>query len=122
MAVEKYTIGPTGSQYWELGSKLHRTDGSAFIDSDGTEIWYHHGQRHRIDGPAIIHSEGVSVWYVNDKRHRIDGPAIIGPEDYRKWIINGKNITDEVEQWMELREISWPWDRETQVEFQLTFT
>ena len=61
------------------------------------------------------------IWYWGNQRHRTDGPAIIDSTGYQGWWINGKNITEQVEQWMEHREIYYPWDESSQVEFLLTF-
>jgi hypothetical protein len=56
----------------------------------------------------------------NGEYHSVDGPAMI--KDWGEyWFINGKNITEQVEQWMELKQISWPFDESSQVEFLLTF-
>jgi hypothetical protein len=37
------------------------------------------------------------------------------------WAINNRDVTDEVEAWMETHAITWPWDRETQMLFVLTW-
>ena len=59
--------------------------------------------------------------YKNNLRHCDHGPAIVWPDGRREWFIMGVDITRQVESWMVESEISWPWDRDTQVEFFLTF-
>ncbi len=54
--------------------------------------------------------------------HRVDGPAIIYEDGYREWYIHGIDITFEVVDWMSENNISWPWDKETQMLFKLTWT
>jgi hypothetical protein len=98
------------------------TEPSLTISDNGNQHWRVNGVRHREDGPALTTVTGYQAWYINDLLHRIDGPAIMGPEDFLAWYIGGEDITCEVERWMELKEISWPWDDETQVEFLLTWT
>jgi hypothetical protein len=38
------------------------------------------------------------------------------------WYLHGQDITTEVEAWMQSRDITWPWDHSTQVEFALTWS
>ena len=87
----------------------------------GVTIWFVDGQIHKQDGPAMIFPDGDKVWFDHDKKHRIDGPAFIGNNGKHEWWINEVHITEEVNQWMRDRDVSWPWDEETQVEFLLTF-
>jgi hypothetical protein len=75
----------------------------------------------RLSKPSYIDGDKTQIWYSNGELHRTDGPAIMGDEG-NFWIINGINITVSVEYWMAVREISWPWDEETQVEFLLSWT
>ena len=110
-----------GNNRWYLNERLHREDGPAVIYANGTQLWYIDGNMHRINGPAVIHPDDTQEWCVNNQRHRIDGPAVIHPDDTQEWFINDMDITDDVEQWMTLKEITWPWDEETQVDFQLTW-
>ena len=46
---------------------------------------------------------------------------MIGSDGSESWWVNDVDITDKVEQWMREREVTWPWDEATQVEFQLTW-
>jgi hypothetical protein len=84
------------------------------------ECWTKNGRHHRENGPAWT-GEYTKYWYNHGQLHRIDGPAGIWIHGTKEWWINDKNITEEVNQWMKVKEISWPWDGETQVEFLLTF-
>lgn len=60
-----------GAKRWYNDKDLfHRTDGPAYIDSDGTQGWLTNGKFHRTDGPAIIWSDGSQTWYVNDQKYR----------------------------------------------------
>jgi hypothetical protein len=72
---------------------------------DGTQVWYLNGKIHREDAPAIIGSDGCQLWYLNDKCHREDGPAIIWPDGTQRWYLNGKNITKEITNWANERNI-----------------
>jgi hypothetical protein len=47
----------------------------------------------------MIYADGTQVWWVNDNEIPMD----------------------EVEEWMKLKEITWPFDEETKVEFLLTW-
>jgi len=93
------------------------------IGSEGTQVWrVNRTSYHRLDGPAIIWANGTQEWWVNDLRHRTSGPAIIWANGTQSWYVNGKDITEEVEKWLEERTVSWPWpDEETRVEFLLTW-
>ena len=91
------------------------------IRTDGTQTWYVNGQRHRTDGPAVVNADGDQEWWVNGQRHRLTGPAVIWTNGKKSWFINDCNITDEVEKWLQQQGVVWPWDRQTQVLFQLTF-
>ncbi len=48
--------------------------------------------------------------------HRTDGPARLPG-----WFIHGHDISQEVNEWIEINELSWPWDKETQMLFELRF-
>lgn len=50
--------------------------------------------------------------------HNQDGPWRI-PSPV--WMIHGHNISDEVNEWMKENDITYPWDKETQVLFELRF-
>lgn len=76
---------------------------------------------HRSDGPAIVRKNGQKEWFLNGRRHRIDGPAIIKSNGIKQWYVNSKNITPLVEQWMIDNSIIWPWNKETQILFELTW-
>lgn len=137
------TVNERGDQSWLLDGVYHRLDGPAYIGIDGTQEWFVNGRRHREDGPARIWYDGDQQWWVNGELHRTDGPAIddadgqwwvvdglqhrldgpsyISPKGIHVWYIQGLQVTTEVEQWMRVREVAWPWDESTQVEFQLTW-
>lgn len=94
----EHTIAFNGKQEWWLNGELHRLDGPAVIWPDGGQEWWQYGKLHRTDGPAYITAAGDQGWYVHDR-----------------------NITDQIEAWMETKGITWPWDEETQTEFVLTW-
>jgi hypothetical protein len=94
-----------GSQCWYLNGQYHREDGPAIIYPDGTQEWYINGKLHREDGPAVIYPDGTKKWYLNDEFHREDGPAIIWPDGTQRWYLNGKNITKEITNWTNERNI-----------------
>jgi len=99
---------------------LHRVDGPAWISGvNGHQEWYLHGKRHRVDGPAIIDATGLQEWYLHGQGHRVDGPAHIGASGSLVWYVQGRNITTEVEEWMQAHNITWPFTPEQLVEFQL---
>jgi hypothetical protein len=75
---------------------------------------------HGIDGPTVI-VWGDQFWGVNGKRHRTNGPAVIRLNGDHEWWVNGRDITQEVNAWMQKQGVIWPWDEETQVQFTLTF-
>ena len=108
-------------EWWCVNDQYHRLDGPASIRKSGVQAWYINGLRHRIDGPAVIYANGERQWWVNGKRHRIDGPAIIWSNGQQDWFIHGESLSHEVKKWMEDREVTWPWDDATQVEFLLTW-
>jgi len=90
----------------------------AVIDGrDGTQLVENAG----TDGPAYIAPDGTQEWYLNGQLHRTDGPAWIGTDGSQHWYLRGQNITEEVEDWKLARDITWPWDQSTQVEFALTW-
>lgn len=82
---------------------------------------------HREDGPAREWINGSAEWWNNDQLHRIDGPAKIY-FDFSKnvtygWCLFDKNLdSDEVEKWIKTNNKTWPFDKETQVEFLLRFS
>ena len=114
-------IHADGSQFWYRNDQLHRTDSPAVIGADGTRAWYRDGQLHRTDGPAVIFANGAQQWRCNGKVHRIDGPAEIEANGDQAWCIKGHYITSEVEAWMKIQDVAWPWDSSTQTLFVLTF-
>ena len=115
-------IGVDGiSQAWYVNGKCHRIDGPALI-GNGYQAWYINGICHRENGPAISVNDGKEVWYINGICHRENGPAIIRADGGQEWWINGKAVTEQVEKWMKRKNVNWPWDEETQVQFILTFS
>ena len=96
---------PDGTQVWYLNGKRHREDGPAVISPNGTQYWFLNGKRHRKDGPAYIGSDGSQYWYLNGKLHREDGPAYIGSNGSQKWYLNGNDITKDVNDWANERNI-----------------
>ena len=114
-------------QIWVTDEGLrHREDGPAIIHADGSEIWWVNGVKHREDGPAVVCPDGRKEWFINDKRHRADGPALIYPYrhgvDYvQEWFINNRRVTKQVNNWMQNHNVTWPWDKNTQIQFLLTF-
>ena len=84
--------------------------------------WWKNGRLHRLGGPAVIWADGSQEWYVCGQRHRIDGPAVIWIDGTQEWFVRGQNITRNVIHWMQLQNITWPWDLPTQMQFQLTWT
>jgi len=91
------------------------------IWADGSQEWRINNQLHRTDGPAWIGSDGAEEWWVNGQPHRLDGPAVISADGDQEWFINGEDITVQVLTWQQQQGVVWPWDRQTQVLFQLTF-
>ena len=85
------------------------------------EEWLVNDLLHREDGPAVIWSFGKQEWWVKGKRHREDGPAVIWPNGDQEWWINHVNITKQVYSWMITQNISWPWDKDHNIQFALTF-
>jgi len=79
---------------WCLDGKRHRTDGPAYIETDGDQKWYLNGKLHREDGPAIIYADGYQEWWLNDNPHRTDGPAVIYADGYQEWWLNGCQYTE----------------------------
>ena len=92
------------------------------VFSNSDQIWMMDGKYHREDGPATIKANGTQVWWVNNQKHRIDGPALIWDDGSEEWWINGQQLnTANIEQWMRDQGITWPFDKDTQVEFLLTW-
>ena len=93
------------------------------IDADGNKCWKNNlGEYHRIDGPALEYADGFKFWYVHDKLHRLDGPAIEYPNGSKYWYVNGIKVTNQIEDWMNLNQItSWPFTNEEIVLLKLTF-
>jgi hypothetical protein len=94
-----------GRQEWFLNGKIHREDGPAIIFPDGRQYWYLNGQYHREDGPSVIYPDGTKRCYLNDGLHREDGPAVIWPDGSKLWYLNDINITKEVNNWANERNI-----------------
>jgi len=117
----EYSVDADGTQLWRVNGQLHRIDGPAFIWTDGSQEWWVRDQQHRLAGPAIIRADGTQAWCENGQLHRIDGPAVIHADGTQAWWVCGQEITDEVLAWMQQQGVSWPWDEETQMLFQLTW-
>jgi hypothetical protein len=47
----------------------------------------------------------VSKWYLNGDLHREDGPAVIYPDGTQRWYLNDKDITKDVTNWANERNI-----------------
>ena len=69
----------------------------------------------------VVEADGPQRWYVNDQLHRTDGPAVIGADGRQEWYVDGKDITQEVESWMQANTITLPFDDNTRIQFILTF-
>lgn len=91
------------------------------IYPDKSQEWMVNGQRHRIDAPAVTGPDGREEWWQKGLLHRMDGPAVIYPDGEHIWYMHGKCVTDQVHEWMILREVTWPWNQDTQMEFTLTW-
>jgi len=117
------TVYSCGTRIWRNNNgQPNRQGGPARIWIDGDEEWLVDGQYHRIGGPARTLQNFGQYWYVNGIPHRTDGPAICYFGGGQYWFIQNQDITDKVNAWMKARDVSWPWDESTQVEFQLTWT
>ena len=91
------------------------------VDAAGTQEWHVNGLLHRLDGPARIWPSGSQEWWVAGQWHRLDGPAVISAAGSQEWWVAGQPITDQVEAWMQTQAVVWPWDDQTQMQFQLTW-
>ena len=93
----EYTVKvyDSGTKFWHLDGKLHRTDGPAIEWSDGAKSWWLDGKLHRTDGPAVVRNSGAEYWYLNGKLHRTDGPAIEDSGGTKYWYLDGKELTEE---------------------------
>ena len=110
-----------GNLIWLKNGLRHRDgDKPAYIGVNGNLGWYQNGELHRDgDKPAVIGRDGDLIWYKNGQRHRICGPSRIYASGRLKWWINGKDITLEVNLW--LNGLLWRGTIEQIVEFQLRF-
>lgn len=54
--------------------------------------------------------------------HCASGPAAIYEDGSEEWWIHGNNITKEVQQWITDCNINLPFDADTQLQFDLTWT
>lgn len=62
--------------------------------------------------------------YVNEDGwlHRIDGPAVIYHDSFLpRWYLSGYNKTAEINDWMKNVGVSYPWDSDIQLLFELRF-
>lgn len=114
-------IGTNDELAWWQNGQRHRTDGPAIVGADGHEQWWQNGVRHRSDGPAVIWRDAGEQWWLSGVRHRIDGPALTDANGRQTWWIQGKEITNQVNLWMQQQQVTWPWDAQTQAEFVLTW-
>ena len=117
----EYSVDKDGTQEWRVNGQYHRLDGPARIWTDGTQEWGVNGQLHRLDGPARIWADGTQEWWVRGQLHRLDGPARIWTDGTQEWRVRHQNITQQVKLWMQTHGVTWPWDEETQMQFQLTW-
>lgn len=80
-----------GDRYWHYNGLLHREDGPAVQRSrygNQCEMWYEYGRLHRLDGPAMTCSKGEAFWYKRGLLHRSDGPAVVTGEKVL-WYMDG---------------------------------
>ena len=70
----------------------------------------------------MTRTDGSQEWWLCDQLHRTDGPAVMRADGSQAWWVNGQDITAKVEAWMQARDITWPWDESTGVEFALSWT
>ena len=87
----------------------------------GTLRYYLNGKLHREDGPAVIYPDGRICYYLNGKYHREDGPAIIRTDGTIEYYLNDKEITKEVNNWIEENNIPKVWTNSHKILFKLTF-
>ena len=55
------------------------------------------------------------------QRHRVDGPAVERPDGSKVWFVYGKDITSEVEAWLNEQNLSLPLNKSSRVLFILRF-
>lgn len=103
-------IYQSGAVFYMWEGKLHRDekDGPALLLPDGSISYYKYGKYHRNhnNGPAIIYNDSKKVYMKNDKFHRIGGPATID-HDSQNFYVNNKNVTIEVETWLQERNLHY---------------
>lgn len=101
-------IYSNGSIMYMWEGNLHRDeeDGPALLLTDGTIGYYKHGMYHRNhnNGPAITYNDSKKVYMEHDNFHRIGGPAIID-HNVKIFYVNNKNVTDNVETWLQERNL-----------------
>jgi len=109
------------------GGWKHSENDQPFEYPDGTKRWYHMGRYHRDINPAVIDNNGSEWFFNNGLLHRKDGPAIIRRPKEKitsvEWWLDGKNITEEMTQWMyDMDIIPWEhWGENDHVLFKLRF-
>ena len=72
--------------YWFKGYEIE-------ADEEGV-IWWLNGKRHRTDGPAYIGTDGIQEWYIHGKLHRTDGAAVIRSDCSQEWWLNDRELTE----------------------------
>ena len=106
--------GEVASEYHYLNSKLHRTDGPAFI-----EYWPSYSNY-----PQLEKMVEIEEWYLNGLRHRTNGPARIkryktGVISSQKWYLHDKEIFPY--EWLKENRYRWPLNKEKEIELLLMF-
>ena len=63
----------------------------------------------------------MSYEYTNaeGQLHRIDGPAIEWASGSKSWYINGQHVTEEVNNWLNENNITYPFDEDGLFQFKL---
>jgi hypothetical protein len=77
-------IDPSGTKFWYLDGKLHRTDGPACEWVSGRKSWWIDGRRHRTDGAAIEYEDGHKTWWLDGYSYTFD-----------KWLEGNTALTDD---------------------------
>ena len=75
-----------------------------------------------MEPTRTINADGTQEWAVNGQYHRLNGPAYIRTDGTRAWWVRDQEITQEVKAWMIDRNVTWPWDEDTQIQFLLAWS